>query len=371
MNSTQDVILGVLGGPWCGFEYPGVEAYLVSIQRSGFTGRKVMLVWQIRLEVKKKLIEYGFEVIDIKPRPPEPFFHARMRLAWEYLKAHHQEFRFVFWLDIKDLVLQSDPSVWMEEHIGDAKIVGSTECVTIEQENTNQLWARTILGDAKYQAIKNAEVINCGTWAGEAEVMSEVFHQVHLGCTTYRGPYPPCQIWLNYVLRQKPFVNMLRIPRWSEGFAACLHPVWWVDVREHCYPYLRDEYPTIDPNTAVLYPGVNDPSSECIKFSKMWRRTENFELVPKVSGVPLGVECVSSHSNKPFVIVHGYDRDWGMKWMFDFKYSFEKDFDFVKYREERDLLCKQSREGPRALRRPDVSSLSVGGSVHREFKRKK
>ena len=357
MNAAQDVILGVLGGPWCGFKYPGVEAYLISIQRSGFTGRKVMLAWQIRSEVKQKLIEYGFEVVDIMPWPPEPFFHARMRLAWDYLKDHHKEFRFVFWLDVKDLILQSNPSVWMEQNIGNAKLIASSECVTIEQEETNQIWARDILGEEKYREIKNDEVINGGTWAGESEAMTEVFHQVHLGCNKYTGQYPPCQIWINYVMHTKPFVNMLRIPRWSEGFAACLHPMWWSGARAKCKPYLRDEPPVLNAETSILYPGIKgEAKSKGVAFNDRWGKDVELRFLPADCNPLAGVGCVEIPSNKPFSIVHGYDRDWGLKAMFEFKYRFDGGYSLSSYKKYNSDVVAQLPQIKR-LRRPVVQGI--------------
>ena len=162
MDKTSDLILGVMGGTWVGpGSYPGVEAYLESIQRSGFTGRKVMLVWGIRTETRQKLVEYGFEIVDL-PQPLDPFFHARMRVCWEYLKEHHQEFRYIFWLDIKDLILQNDPSVWMEQNIGTNSLVVATEPVPIIREETNWLWANTILGESKAKELEDCLVLNGG-----------------------------------------------------------------------------------------------------------------------------------------------------------------------------------------------------------------
>lgn len=367
MDKTQDLILGVLGGPWVGVNgYPGVEAYLTSIERSGYTGRKVMICWDIRPDVKAKLIQFGFEVIDLFPVwPPEPFFHARMRLGWEYLRDHSQEFRYVFWLDIKDLVLQSDPSVWMEEHIGNHSIVASTECVSIEHEETNQMWAKVILGEDRYQEIKDEEVINGGAWAGTAEAMKEVFHQVHLGCSTYGGPFPPCQIWINYVMRQPGIKEHLYIPRWSQGFAACLHPCWspW---RTPCWPHMRDPHPTLDKDTCLLYPGTAPSSSNpMIPFNNMtnirspWAFDKAIELVQGSS--PLhGIECKPG-SGKPFAIVHGYDRDWGIKSLFEYKYRFGVDaYNFDLARNEFNALSVIHR-AKRSLRSPKREVL-IGAS---------
>jgi hypothetical protein len=362
MNSTQDVILGVLGTQWERTRKPGVEVYLESINRSGFRGRKVMLCWDIHPETRVALFRYGFEVIDL-PSPPDSFFHARMRVCWEYLRDHHQEFRYIFWLDVKDLVLQSNPSDWMERNIGSAKLIASTECVTIEQEETNQLWARNILGEDKYQAIKNEEVINGGTWAGESETMTEVFHQVHLGCQTYGGGFPPCQIWINYIMRQFPFKEVLRIPRWSEGFAACLHPMWspW---RVPCRPYLRDKAPVFNINTSVLYPGTEPhPRNRSILFNDRWGMERMFQVTPTGVGPLLGVECVDSPQNSPFCIVHGYDRDWDMKEFFEFKYSTPGvDFSLERFKVDRELRTANVR-GSSRLRRPGVQETYSSSNV--------
>src|ERR1700675_1523417 len=324
MDSTQDVVLGVLGTQWARLKYPGVEAYLVSLDRSGFTGRKIMIVWDIHPETRYFLIKHGFELIDV-PSPAEPFFHARMRVAWEYLKDHYTEFRYIFWCDIKDFVFQSDPSKWMEDNLGTASLIGSTECVTIQQEETNQIWARAILGDVRYETLKNEEVINGGAWAGESRAMTEVFRMVHLGCKSYAGPYPPCQIWINYVLRQEPFESMLRIPRWYEGYAACLHPMWWSGARAKCRPFLRDIPPVIDLDTAVLYPGrVESGADVRLLFNDRWGKHCTLTTVPANTSTSLaGIECVKSPTYKPFALVHGYDRDWMLKSIFEFKYRFE------------------------------------------------
>src|ERR1039458_3108822 len=369
MNSTQDLILGVLGGTWVGFQYPGIEAYVESIKRSGFTGRKIMLVWGIRTEVRQKLTEYGFELVDL-PQPYDPFFHARMRVAWEFLRDHHKEFRYIFWLDIKDLILQSDPSVWMEQNIGEYSIIASTECVTIEQEGTNQLWLRNIVGEKEYQEVKDEEVINCGTWAGKSEVMTEVFHQTHLGCQKYGGGYPPCQANLNYVLHTI-FKKDRRIPRWSQGFAACLHPCWspW---RTPCWPNMRDAHPVLDLNTCTLHAGTTpNPHNPGIVFNPVWGK--NRRLILEMSSSPLtSVECADNPVGKPFAIVHGYDRDWDVNSLFDFRYRFGGQFDlaaFKKWNEELASRQPTERRGLRRLQRESIVGARVVPYTPRVFKR--
>lgn len=360
VDKTNDLILGVIGGTWVGpGSYPGVEAYLVSIQRSGFTGRKVMLVWSIRPDTRQKLIEYGFELVDL-PNPQDPFFHARMRVCWQYLKEHHQEFRYVYWLDIKDLVLQNNPSVWMEEKLADHAIIAATEPVPIACEETNWLWARSILGDAKAEEIKNCLVLNGGVLAGKAEAMTEVFHQTHLLCHPYGGPYPPCQISMNYVLHTM-LNDCLYTPRWSEGFAACLHPCWspW---RTPCWPNMRDPHPVLDINTCTLHAGtVPNPRNSMLLFNPHWGKNRGIQICSPANPLQ-GVELVDKPTGKPFCVVHGYDRDWDAKSLFDFRYSFGGKFTWESYKKKNDELALQLPPERRGLRRVNHEGI-VGSRI--------
>lgn len=355
MDKTHDLILGVLGTQWERSRPGGLESYLESIKRSGFSGRKIMLVWDIHPRTRNLLLQSDFELKDL-PSPPEAFFKARMRVCYEFLKENHKEFRYIFWLDIKDLVIQSDPSIWMEKNIGKAEIVASTECVTIEQEETNQLWARTILGEEKYQEIKDCEVINGGTWAGKSSAMAEVFHQVHLGCLTYNGGYPPCQIWINYVLHTM-FKERMRIPRWSEGFAACLHPCWspW---RTPCWPHMRDPHPVLNEKTGVLHAGtIPNAKNSMIIFNPRWGKDQRVTLGSPSHPLE-GVELVDEPKGKPFVIVHGYDRDWDVKALFEFKYNSVRSFNLQEFLQRNEEYIKSLPAPRRFLRRPPYEVLA-------------
>jgi len=370
VDKTQDLILGVLGGQWVGVNvYPGVEAYVESIKRSGFTGRKVMLCWGIRTDVRMKLVQYGFELVDL-PQPLDPFFHARMRVCGQYLQEHHQEFRYIFWLDIKDLILQSDPSVWMEDNLANHSIVGATEPLPINCEETNWLWARTILGDARAEEIKNCLVLNGGVMAGRAEAMSEFFHQTHLLCYPYGGPYPPCQISMNYVLHTM-FRGDLHMPRYSEGFAACLHPFWspW---RTPSWAHLMDPHPVLDINTCTLHAGTTPNSSNSmVVFNPHWANDRKIQIT--APSQPLGgLECVDKPEGKSFSIVHGYDRDWDVKSLFEFRYRFGGEFNLAAYKVWNAELASHSssqHRGLRSIKREKLVGLSLVPQPGRVFKR--
>ncbi len=369
MDRTQDCILGVLGTQWERSRVGGVNTYLESIKRSGYAGRKVMLVWDIHPTTRTDLLRYGFELVDL-PSPPEPFFTARIRVVYEYLRDHHKEFRWIHWFDVKDFLLQSDPSVWIDQNAGNHNIIASSEPVPICTEETNWLWARSILGESKANEIANCLVINGGTFSGKAEAMLELFHQTHLLCKDYTGGFPPCQISLNYIMHTM-LKEDLNIPLWSEGYAVCGHPIWslW---RTPCWTHMRDPHPVLDLSVCVIHAGTEpNPSNRMVRFNDNWG-TDTLVKLKQPSHPLWGIECPDKPEGKVFSIFHGYDRSWTLKRMFEFKYREYADFnmeDFNKWNEALVAAQPTYHRGLRAPKREKFTGVSLAQTATRSFKR--
>ena len=358
MNKDSDLLLGVLGTQWERSRAGGVNTYLESIKRSGYTGRKVMICWDIHPQTRVDLLRYGFELVDL-PNPKEPFFIARIRVVYEYLKAHHQEFRWVHWFDVKDFLLQSDPSAWIDQNAGNYSIIASSEPVPIRTEETNWLWATSILGESKASEIANCLVINGGTFSGKSEIMLELFYQTHLLCKDYTGGFPPCQISLNFVMHTM-LKEDLYIPLWSEGYAVCGHPIWslW---RTPCWPHMRDPHPVLDINKCVIHAGTTPkPSNAMVKFNDIWGTDTRLQIEHPANPLQ-GIECVDNPQGKAFSIFHGYDRNWNLKRMFEFKYRENADFDLESFKKWNAELAALQAPASRGLRSPKRESI-VGNS---------
>jgi hypothetical protein len=147
------------------------------------------------------------------------------------------------------------------------------------------------------------------------------------------------------------FTDVMRIPRWSEGFAACLHPCWspW---RVPCWPYMRDPHPVLSTDTCNLYAGtVPDSENPMIVFNPLWGKDRRLKI--ETPSYPLnGVECVDNPKGEAFSIVHGYDRDWDVKTLFEFKYSSTEVANLLEeYKKHNEEVSKHLPEERRALRR--------------------
>ena len=279
MDATNDLLLGVFAN--YGFEW--LEAYMVSTVRCGFRGRKILLVWNLSDEVRGKLKEYGFELVDVAPintvvEFTSNFFEYRDRLVRDFLKVRRQEFRFIFWMDIRDLVFQTDPSLWMEKNLGDKEIVVASECILIKDEAVNDGWLKGIFDTETYTRIREYEVLNGGTLAGTPDALLRVFEEV---CRIAHGTKEIAeQAALNVVLRSTEFKDRVLVPRMIDGFAAvgygfgCQLAHVWTDAP----PEIRD---------GVLYPkGKSEPFAIVHQYDRHGEWKNKISALYKVGLVP-------------------------------------------------------------------------------------
>lgn len=249
MDATNDLVLGVFAN----VDFSWIEGYMVSLSRCGFRGRKILLVWNLASNVREKLQEYGFELVDVPQGLPggdwhvshKNFYEYRDKLAYEFLRDRGHEFRYVLWMDIRDLVFQSDPSVWMDKNLGDKKLVIATESYFIKNESCNDNWIKAIFGQEDYKRLREHEALNGGTFAGTPEVLAEIFKRT---CEiASRTNEIAEQAALNFIARESDFKDITCVPRLSEGFA----------VIGYCFGNLKMNVwldPKPDLRNGVLYP---------------------------------------------------------------------------------------------------------------------
>ena len=75
---------------------------------------------------------------------------------------------------------------------------------------------------------------------------------------------------------------------------------------------------------------------------------------------------------KVFSIVHGWDRDWDVKSLFEFRYRFAGDFDLTEFKKWNAETVKNLPVPRRALRRLDAQAANSGRDLSlppRVFKR--
>src|ERR1035437_938886 len=276
------------------FTWDQLEPYAVSLCRSGFKGTKMVFVNDIDPTVRANFLRLGFTLSDYERENSSRIFFTTRHEPWlTFLEKRYKDFRYVIWTDATDVVFQSDPSKWLEVHAG-GKIVGVTESLRFKDEPLNDEQVKHALDDNTYRQLREHEVCNCGTVAGNAKSMLDLFSGVReLLKKTPEGTID--QAVYNSVFRSR---TDAMVPSLAEGFAAVVS--WFLMQRS----------------------------------SDLWRSPELFtNPTPRLDDSGL---VYPSGKDVPFSIVHLYD--WDQRW---------KAVIGNRYKE---VLAPTT--SPRALRRP-------------------
>lgn len=156
-----------------------VAPWLNSLERSGYTGRKALVVYKAKDGLIPWLKSRGVEIA-----MAEPIEHDRQVYAHRYL-AYCQaardlglnECRNVIHTDVRDVVFQHDPSQGLHAW---HRIVAATENVA----HRDNAFARDVMrdgfGKVAYEAVANKPVYCSGVIAGPWELLSGLFLQMYL-----------------------------------------------------------------------------------------------------------------------------------------------------------------------------------------------
>ena len=275
-DSTDDVVLSVIKD----YNWQQVMPYAVSLSRSGFKGTKLMFVQNIGADARENLTRLGFKLIDFTTSDRERlFWTTRYEPALQYMLMNMDRHRYVIWADVRDLVFQSNPSVWLENNLRPHKLVAASECIHIKDEAINTGWVRQTYGEEGLTWLGEHEVCCGGTIAGNADVVYDFLGTVHDALLSTKVPIIDQSV-VNYTLRVSPFKDIARIPRMAEGWAATCS--WFLSSEGDFSRFWTDQSPVFDKQTGL----VKDPQR-----------------------------------GNPFPILHQYDRDWSWKVLIEEKYK--------------------------------------------------
>jgi hypothetical protein len=200
-----------------GYQWEQLAPYVISLERSGFRGHKVILASSIDKFTHDCLTNRGFTVIDFTADCSSFDFVNRERFVpmLKFLQNGFGKYRHVVWVDSGDLVFQSDPSKWLSRewkpYLKDTLVV-ARECWRIcDEPRFNLPWMHaTAPEDVDF--IQNEEVVCGGTLAADPATLyitlrmiydrilerPEAFDQAALNWLIYK-PFSPVQVYKPYM----------------------------------------------------------------------------------------------------------------------------------------------------------------------------
>jgi hypothetical protein len=256
-----------------GLDWVSLRPYAVSLAQTRFKGVKAVFMENTSQQVRDNFENLGFTCIDrttpvsaLNPQMPPDWAYGVYRFlpVIEYLKRSPGRFRYVIWTDVRDLIFQSDPSVWLEQRLHPNEIVVAGLGHAIKDCPYNDPWVRAC-DPADYERVREYEAVACGTFAGTSAAMLKLMEDIYNGCLAANHPWATDQGMLNCLVRRPEYARVARVPRMAEAFSAQWFPA-------------KDADP-------IVYPGYGFPV-----FDK-------------------GRREVLTREGLPFSTVHLYDRD--------------------------------------------------------------
>jgi hypothetical protein len=212
---TTDLIVGMAAG----YTWQTLQPFVLSLSRSGYKGRCVLILGDGRKEetgdcpgyaptdgaqkgyihpvdatgdriaLCYKLLDYGVEPCDIGSFTEHPIM-ARFPIIADIIDRSGS-LRYVLSVDTKDVIFQYDPTTWLEQHLGDKQVCVVSEGTTYQQSLGNANNCRAAFGDDKYELMKDNMVLNAGVIAGVPSIVSRLHRDIYaLTATDKRGGQP-------------------------------------------------------------------------------------------------------------------------------------------------------------------------------------
>ena len=289
----KDIVIGCITN----YDFDKIKYWVNSLDRSGFTGLKVMVCYNIPYETAEQLAKRGYTIFGFGQdkqngnltynHPVERTFNIcldRFAHIPYFLNRFEDkdQYRYIIATDVKDVVFQTNPSDWLEQNMGDKKINVACESLTYENEPWGKNNIQLSFGPLIYERMKNKLIYNAGTISGEFNVMLDLMTNIFLSCGGSPANVPggggPDQAALNVLLDMEPYKDITNYAMSEDGYAAQLGTTG---------PQVRNKYGAhlVEPSPIMLN------------------------------------EMVCTTEGTPFALVHQYDRVPNWKEIIERKYG--------------------------------------------------
>lgn len=195
-----------------------IAPFVESIERSGFSGDKLMLVYDVSPDVITYLSNRGW--ILIQSETQQHIILQRFRDMYQIL--HGIDTDVIIWVDVKDIIFQKDPIEWLDKNMN-KDILAFSESLKFGDEE----WARLNAGTSfpmEWEWLQNEEIYCAGTIVGKREAIRDLFIDIYRWSLTTSNPEQLAdQAAYNILIHLNQFKDKVQFVKQQEGFAAQLH----------------------------------------------------------------------------------------------------------------------------------------------------
>jgi hypothetical protein len=273
--AEKDVVIGFITG----YNFDRLKPWVYSLVESGFEGDKILVCYEINDDVIEQLEKLDFKVIKITPQQRFNIVVHRFYDLWYILQNIQKKYRWVISTDAGDVIFQTNPSEWLQNHMESEKICVGCEGLKYKDEPWGLNNMRLSFGDDIMYKMAERPIYNAGSFAGRHEQVRDLALNVFLsssGSPLYvPGGGGPDQAALNVILSLEPWRNVTNFTdhksSWSVQCGTTVDPNQIASFR----PNIIDSEPTWD--GAFAY----NPRGEKYCLVHQYNRVPEWEKVIK------------------------------------------------------------------------------------------
>jgi hypothetical protein len=198
-----------------------IRPYVESIQQSGFSGDKVMLVYDVPQETISYLKSKGWNLYGADLH--QHIILQRFVDAYKLLESYENET--IIWTDVKDVIFQKDPTQWIEKNMK-KEILAFSECVKFKDDS----WAVVNAGTSfpmEWEWLQNKTSYCAGTIVGKGYALKDLFIEIYRwSLTTANQGQLADQAAYNVLINLNHFKENVQFVNQEEGFVTQLGTVF-------------------------------------------------------------------------------------------------------------------------------------------------
>jgi len=254
----KDLIVGCATN----YDWSKLKYWVNSINRSGFEGDKVLILMNCNKDTVEKISNSGFSIIAFNQDSNgnltynsnmmvhvERFFHI-----YQLLKDNL--YRYVITTDVKDVVFQQNPSVWLENNFTDNDdLIFSSESMKYKDEPWGNQNLLETFGPQIYEDFKNHTIFNVGVLAGRGYAMKDLMMNIFASCLG--RPIKICdQSTFNFLISQHPYLKTSMYTKSEDGWACQLGTTADPSKIEQFRPFLLEPSPKMVGDKVATSTGI-------------------------------------------------------------------------------------------------------------------
>jgi hypothetical protein len=247
------------------YDWAKLKYWINSINESGFTGDKVMILMNCDKETVSKVSDAGFDIIGFNQDDKGNLvYNSNMMVHVErfyhiYQHLKNKDYRYVITTDVKDVIFQKNPSEWLEEWLGNDSasddLVFSSESMKYKDEPWGDQNLRETFGTQIYEDFKDNTIYNVGVLAGRGYAMKDLMMNIFASCLG--RPIKICdQSTFNFLVSQHPYLKTSKYAQSEDGWACQLGTTADPSKLEQFKPFLLEPSPKLEGDKVVTSTGI-------------------------------------------------------------------------------------------------------------------